>query len=421
MLARGFQFGRWRQKFSFLEAWRGTDPWVLWIPIVLTVLGGLLIRSTQANQSFATWWQHWVTGLIGIGLALMLARWRYDNWLKWQWWIYGLTCLSLIAVRFVGTTALGAERWISIGGFNIQPSEFAKPLMIIVLAGILSRETADRIPSVIKAIAIMSVPWLLIFLQPNLGTSLIFGSIVFGMLYWANAKPGWLLLMLSPLPSAILFEALRWAWPLWLALTTYVGWKSFSWRWRGAIGALGINLASGIVAGWAWENLLQDYQKDRLILFLDPNKDPLGGGYNLIQSRIAIGAGGLWGQGLHQGTQTQLSFIPEQHTDFIFSAVGEELGFVGSLAVILLFWLICWRLIAIATSARDNFGSLIAIGVLSMLVFQIVVNISMTIGLGPVTGIPLPWLSYGRSALLANFIAIGVVESVWRFRQPGRY
>ncbi|ABB57134.1 rod shape-determining protein RodA [Synechococcus elongatus] len=421
MLARGLRFGQWRQKFAFLDAWKGMDRWLLFIPIALTLLGGLLIRSTQANQNFADWWQHWITGAVGVGLALAIARWRYDNWLKLQWWLYGVTCLSLIAVRFVGTTALGAERWISIGGFNIQPSEFAKPLMIVVLAAILSRETADRLPGLIKAIAIMSVPWLLIFLQPNLGTSLIFGAIVFGMLYWANAKPGWLLLMLSPLPSAILFEALPWAWPVWLAIVTSVGWKSFAWRWRGAIGALLTNVASGVVAGWAWQNLLQDYQKDRLILFLDPNKDPLGGGYNLIQARIAIGAGGIWGQGLNQGTQTQLRFIPEQHTDFIFSAVGEELGFVGSIAVILLFWLVCWRLIAIATSARDNFGSLLAIGVLSMLVFQIVINIAMTIGLGPVTGIPLPWLSYGRSALLANFIAIGIVESVWRFRQISRY
>lgn len=117
MLARGLRFGQWRQKFAFLDAWKGMDRWLLFIPIALTLLGGLLIRSTQANQNFADWWQHWITGAVGVGLALAIARWRYDNWLKLQWWLYGVTCLSLIAVRFVGTTALGAERWISIGGF----------------------------------------------------------------------------------------------------------------------------------------------------------------------------------------------------------------------------------------------------------------------------------------------------------------
>ena len=136
----------------------------------------------------------------------------------------------------------------------------------------------------------------------------------------------------------------------------------------------------------------------------------------MIQSRIAIGSGEMWGQGLHQGIQTQLNFIPEQHTDFIFSAVGEELGFVACIALLLVYWLICFRLVWIASTAKDNFGSLLAIGVLSMIAFQVVINISMTIGLAPITGIPLPWMSYGRSALLTNFIAIGLVESVANYR-----
>jgi len=163
--------------------------------------------------------------------------------------------------------------------------------------------------------------------------------------------------------------------------------------------------------------LLKDYQKNRLILFLDPNQDPLGGGYHLIQSRIAIGAGELWGRGLHQGTQTQLDFIPEQHTDFIFSAVGEELGFIGSFGLIVLFWFICVRLLVIALKAKDNFGSLLAIGTLTMIVFQVLVNVGMTIGLAPITGLPLPWMSYGRSAILMNFMAIGLVESVANYKQ----
>jgi rod shape determining protein RodA len=162
---------------------------------------------------------------------------------------------------------------------------------------------------------------------------------------------------------------------------------------------------------------LHDYQKARITLFLDPYQDPLGGGYHLIQSRIAIGAGQLWGRGLHQGTQTQLHFIPEQHTDFIFAAIGEELGFAGAFLVLFVFWLLCLRLVLIAQTSKDNFGSLLAVGVLAMISFQTLVNISMTIGLAPITGIPLPWLSYGRSALLTNFIAIGLVASVANHRR----
>jgi rod shape determining protein RodA len=199
-----------------------------------------------------------------------------------------------------------------------------------------------------------------------------------------------------------------------------VAWVSLPWRLLSTVLATAVNLVSGKLGEVFW-GLLKDYQKERLTLFLDPDLDPLGGGYHLIQSRIAIGAGKLFGRGLHQGTQTQLNFIPEQHTDFIFSAIGEEWGFLGAIAVLLVFWLIFLRLVIIAQNAKDNFGSLLAVGVLSMLFFQVIVNISMTIGLAPVTGIPLPWVSYGRSAMLSNFIALGIVESVANYRHRLRF
>ena len=180
--------------------------------------------------------------------------------------------------------------------------------------------------------------------------------------------------------------------------------------------AIVVNIGAGLLGQVFW-HVLKDYQKDRLIVFLNPDKYPLGAGYHLIQSRIAIGAGELWGQGLNQGTQTQLNFIPEQHTDFIFSSIGEELGFVGSMCLLLTFLFICWRLMRVARQAQNNFGSLLAIGVLAMISFQVFVNISMTIGIAPVTGIPLPWMSYGRSALITNFVAIGLVESVANYRR----
>ena len=423
MLQRSFGQIHWK---SLLAPWKGVDWLLLAMPIGLTIFGGLVIRSTELNQGWTDWVQHWVMGGIGLVLAVLLARWRYDNLLQLKWVIYGLTNLSLLAVMVVGTSALGAQRWITIGGFNLQPSEFAKLGVIITLAALLHDRSAATIPALLRTLAITSVPWVLIFVQPDLGTSLVFGAVTLGMLYWANANPGWLLLLVSPLVSAVLFNlsfvSLWFVAPLilWVVLTGFIGWRTLPWHRAGAIGALVVNLISGELGHILW-GVLKPYQRDRLTQFINPDQDPLGSGYHLIQSRIAIGAGQLWGQGFNQGTQTQLNFIPEQHTDFIFSAVGEEFGFVGCFLLLLVFWFICLRLVIIAQNAKDDFGSLLAIGVLSMLVFQVVINISMTIGLAPVTGIPLPWISYGRSAMLTNFVAIGLVESVANFRQRSRY
>lgn len=412
MLKLPFQI-HWK---SLIAPWQQVD-WLLFVLSAgMTLFGGMIIRSAELNQGLTDWWQHWLVGAIGLALALFIARCRYENLMQWHWIIYGITNISLIAVMVTGTSAKGAQRWITIGGFNLQPSEFAKLGVIITLAALLHSKTAATIPAVLRALAITAVPWALVFLQPDLGTSLVFGAITLGMLYWGNANLGWLVLLISPVVAAILFNVFLPTWFVWTATMSIIAWLTLPWRWFSALGAAALNFVAGQLGHLFW-GLLKDYQKDRLILFLNPDKDPLGGGYHLIQSRIAIGAGELWGQGLNQGTQTQLNFVPEQHTDFIFSAIGEELGFVGALVVLFGFWLICLRLLLIAQNAKDNFGSLLAIGVLSMLVFQVIVNIGMTIGLAPVTGIPLPWVSYGRSAMLTNFIAIGIVESVENYRQ----
>ncbi|MGQ9871215.1 rod shape-determining protein RodA [Leptodesmis sp.] len=405
-----------RWKF-LLQSWQNVDWWLFVLPVGLTILGATMIHSVEINQEGANWsFQHLLTGGIGLTFALAIARWRYEQLLQWHWIIYGATIVLLLAVKFFGTEGLGAQRWITILGFNLQPSEFAKLGAIITIAALLSERPAATIPSALRVMAVVAVPWTLVFLEPNLGTSLVFGVITMGMLYWGNANPGWLLLLLSPFISAILFNAFLPVWFVWIAIVGVVAWRSLPWYRLGTLATVVINLVSGGLGHILWE-VLKDYQKKRLIIFLNPDQDPLGGGYHLIQSRIAIGAGQLWGRGLHQGTQTQLNFIPEQHTDFIFAAIGEELGFVGCMLVLAAFWLICLRLVIIAQNAKDNFGSLLAIGVFSMIVFQVSVNIGMTIGLSPVTGIPLPWLSYGKSALLMNFLAIGVVESVANFRQ----
>jgi len=404
-----------RSWLMFLSQWRELDWQLLFVTLGLTLLGGVMIRSAELNEGLTDWWWHWIIGGIGLTLCFLIARSRYENLLQWHWIVYGGTNIALCAVMIMGTTANGAQRWLNILGFHVQPSEFAKIGLIITLAAVLHWKPASTLKAVFRILAIAAVPWIFVFLEPNLGTSLVFGAITMGMLYWGNANPGWLILFISPVVSAIMFNVFLPAWFVWVAVMALIGWRTLPWPLFGGLGALVANVISGGLGNLLW-GLLQDYQKDRLILFLDPDKDPLGGGYHLIQSRIAIGSGQLTGRGLYQGTQTQLHFIPEQHTDFIFSAIGEELGFIGCLFVLFIFWLLCLRLVIIAQNAKDNFGSLLAIGVLSMIVFQTVINIGMNIGLAPITGIPLPLLSYGRSALLANFLAIGLVESVANHR-----
>jgi rod shape determining protein RodA len=391
--------------------------WLLLLMVLgLTFLGGVMIRSSELNQPVTHWWQHWVIGGVGLAIVFGIARIPYNHLLRWHWVTYGLTNGLLIAVDFLGNSAKGAQRWISIGGFNMQPSEFAKVGLIVTLAAILHRRPANTLPTFLRALAITLPPLLLVFIQPDLGTSLVFGAIALGMLYWANANPGWLLLLVSPLVAAILYSFSVPAWAIWAVSMGILGWLTLPWRWVSSAIAIGVNISAGLLGQVFW-HVLKDYQKDRLLVFLNPDKYPLGAGYHLIQSRIAIGAGELWGQGLNQGTQTQLNFIPEQHTDFIFSSIGEELGFVGAVCLLLTFLFLCWRLLKIACQAPNNFGSLLAIGVLAMIGFQSIVNISMTIGIAPVTGIPLPWISYGGTALLTNFIAIGLVESVANYRR----
>ncbi|MCS5692397.1 rod shape-determining protein RodA [Cyanobium sp. FGCU-6] len=389
--------------------------WILWgVPLGLTFVAGILIASTQRQAEYADWYQHWITAALGMVLALAVARLRLERLRSLQWPIYGLTILSLVAVRLVGTSALGAQRWISIGGFHVQPSEFAKVAAILLLAGVLSRFPVERPVDLLRPIALITLPWALVFIQPDLGTSLVFGAVLLVMLFWAGMPLAWLVLLLSPLMAAILAGVLPWSLALWIPLMGLLAWQSLPWKRIGLAAVVAIQGLFAVLTPYLWLHGLKDYQRDRLVLFLDPSKDPLGGGYHLLQSKVGIGSGGLWGTGLMHGLLTKLRFIPEQHTDFIFSAVGEETGFIGSTLMVLAYALLCHRLLQIASRARTDVESLVVVGVGAMLMFQVVVNIFMTIGLGPVTGIPLPWVSYGRSAMLVNFLCLGFCASVAR-------
>jgi rod shape determining protein RodA len=413
---RGAKAGGWRRRKAW--SWFADRDLLLWgIPLGMTFIAGILIASTQRQAEYADWYQHWITAAIGLGLGLLTAQIPLERLNQWLRPIYGLTVVSLLAVRFVGTSALGAQRWINIAGFHVQPSEFAKLAAILLLAGVLARYPVERPVDLVRPCGFIALPWILVFIQPDLGTSLVFGAVLLVMLFWSGMPLSWLVLMLSPLVSAIVAGTLPILLVIWIPAMGVLAWKSLPWKQTGAAVIIGIEGLFSVLTPYLWMHGLKEYQRDRLVLFLDPSKDPLGGGYHLLQSQVGIGSGGLWGTGLLHGHLTKLRFIPEQHTDFIFSALGEETGFLGSVLLVVAFAVLMWRLLQIANQAATDFESLVVLGIGAMLMFQVVVNISMTIGLGPVTGIPLPWMSYGRSAMLVNFVSLGLCASVAR-RSP---
>ena len=322
---------------------------------------------------------------IAIGLVAMviMLNINYEDLLKHMKLLYILNLVILGAVIFMGDSSLGAQRWIEIGPFRFQPSEFAKLIIIVSFAVFLNSRQGKlkKFRDLIPCFAFIGIPTLLILKQPDLGTSLVFMAIMFGMLFAAGARP-WLLASL--IAGSLAFVCL-WIWAhFWLA----------------------DNYAYNL---WI---PLKDYQLNRLTIFLNPWVDWHGDGYHVIQSQIAIGQGGFLGRGLFQGSQTHGSFLPIQDTDFIFSVVGEELGFVGAVTLLFLFFILIYRCIYIAVNAKDNFGYLLTTGVISMLAFHILVNVGMTTGIMPVTGIPLPMFSYGGSNMITNLAALGLLLNI---------
>lgn len=312
-----------------------------------------------------------------IGLTLFFVAASLDyRWLRpLALPIYAGVVVSLVLTMLVGRRLFGAQMSVSVAGLDFQFSEIAKVLMVVVLAAYLAgrRERIGGLATIIVAAAIMAVPTLLVFRQPDLGTALVFVAIVAGMLFTAGASLGWL----------------------------------------AAFGGLAVG-AAPLAAG-----RLADYQRDRLLCFLDPYADPRGACYQLVQALDAVGSGGWLGQGLTAGQQNRLGLLPVQSTDFIFTVVAEELGFAGSALVVGLFAALLWRITVIAWQARDAFGALIGMGLASMILFQLLVNVGMTLGLMPVTGIPLPFITYGGSSLISLMVGMGILESVrMRSRKP---
>lgn len=361
---------------SITDILRKIDGTLLFVIFALVGMGIVAIASaTHANNPdtpdrFYFVMRQGIFFLVGFSAAVYSLKYDYRLLIKYTKWIYLINCLMLLAVLFFGTSALGAQRWFQIGPITIQPSEFSKLLMIICLAHFFStrRDGFQTWKSLLPLIGIMSIPVGLVYWQPDLGTSIIIGAISLGMLYLAGLSP--------------------------------------------RIAKQGL-LAAVISAPLAWFFLLHDYQKERIMVQLSPDIDPTGSGYHIIQSQISIGSGGFIGKGLFEGTQNQLNFLPENHTDFIFSVIGEEMGFVGALFLLFLFFLLLYRTIMISRVSGDAFGSFIACGIFSMWLAEIFVNIGMTIRVMPVTGIPLPFISYGGSALVVNLLCCGLLMNIY--------
>ncbi len=403
----------------FLERWVLDPPLVL-ACLVLSLFGIAMIYSAGVlyEPSYVT--GIWVRQAIWFGISLAAFTVVSRIPLRWLEWIavpaYVISLVLLAATLVIGVgrgTAQSTQSWIAIGTFAFQPSELAKIATVLALARVLSNreEPPDSFRSLVVPAVLVGIPLGLVVLQPDLGSALAFVGILFATLYWVGTPVGLLILLASPgLGLFLSFDSTIWAGYfviLGLALYLY-RYRIFLWE---AVTVGLANLAAGAVAQPLW-NSLAEYQRNRFLVFLDPTVDPRGAGYQMIQSRIAVGSGGLTGKGFTLGTQKRLDFLPEQHTDFIFSVIGEELGFVGTVAVLALSAFLLYRMVRLAEEAADPFAGLVIFGIFGTWLVHIFVNIGMTIGVVPITGIPLPFISYGGTFLLASWLALALVVRV---------
>ena len=347
-------------------------------------------------------------GLTSIVLAFLLQKKILFDGANIFYWI-GIAMVLL--PYFFGGSAAGTNRWFILGPFHFQPSEFMKILVIMAIARYLSK--SDLIISDFKSLLfplfLAFLPMGIVLKQPDLGTSMIYFMLIFPMLIWAGARMYHLFIILAPVIS-IITAFNFYSFFIWVLVLIVVLYLSKERVWVAIILFI-FNLSLGFLTPVLW-NRLKPYQQNRIMTLFNVDVDPQGSGYQVIQSQVAIGSGGMFGKGIGNGTQTHLKFLPEQHNDFIFSVVGEEYGFVGVMVVLLLFFLLTALLISVAYRLRDRFSSLIVVGVASVLFFHVFVNIAMTVGLMPVTGLPLPFLSYGGSFIISCFFMIGLVFSI---------
>ena len=410
-----------------MRIFRELDLLLLAATLVTMLLGVMMIYSAAFHSDSTVvqtaWGRQAKFAFFSLAMALAIVSIpdKVIYGIAHPLYLFGL--LSLLAVLAWGTGD-DAARWLRLGPLRLQPSELAKITTIIALARYLSDCSTEQVNAprgFLGALCLSLVPMALIVRQPDLGTAISFGAPLFPMLYWAGMRKLFIFLVISPILGVVCsFE------PLWQSAAPYI-FATFIIGSTAAIHLLlgrlwltittmGVNLSAGLITVYLWDNFLRQYQKDRIMTFLDPESDRLGSGWNIIQSKIAIGSGGLSGKGFLEGTQTKYEFLPAAHTDFIFSVVGEELGFIGALVVLALFFFLIARALHIGSMVKNRFYSLIAIGLAAMLTFHVFVNIGMTIGVMPVTGLPLPFLSSGGSSLFSNLIAIGLLLHIYTYR-----
>ncbi|HET6777474.1 MAG TPA: rod shape-determining protein RodA [Gemmatimonadales bacterium] len=397
----------------------GIDRNLVLVSLALMLFGlATLYSAGQTDvptRAAGVWHRQFVwfgVGIVACGVIYNISL-RVLEWLAPALYAFSILLLGLVLVVGTGAgTAESSHSWLSIGGHQIgQPSELAKVATVLMLARFLSsrKEAPRSLKDLIGPALIVGVPFLMVLKQPDLGSALVFVGIFFAMLFWSGVRPRLLFLMATPGISLLLaFNTLAWSAWIIIFVLILIAWRPYVWDWTMFLAA---NVAMGAIAMPLWTRLAP-YQQNRLLTFLNPEVDPRAAGYHAIQSRVAIGSGGWFGTGYTDGPQKRLAFLPEQHTDFVFSVVGEELGFVGVFVALSLFLMLFLVLLRIARRAPDPFSSLVVFGIVGLFFTHVFENVGMTVNLMPITGIPLPLFSYGGSFFIICLLCLGVALRV---------
>jgi len=379
------------------------------IALALSLIGILIIYSAVVGTGLEMLYLRQMAFLL-IGIGVMFFLWRIPirihDGLAYVYYILIVILLALALFQHAEV-----KRWLGVGMFRIQPSEFSKLIMVFALGRWLRDHLKDIDSIFVIAFAILMIipPFFLVIREPDLGTGIVFSVLLFVMLYAAGTRPLYLFLLLTPLLAMV--SAVHWiAWMVYFLLLIFI---LIRWRVSPTLFVIVVVIAIfiGVSTPYVWSKL-HPYQRERIMVFLNPHHDPFGAGYQLIQSKIAIGSGGIFGKGLLEGTQTKLAFLPAKHSDFAFSVLGEQFGFIGAVVLLFLYWLLLMKILALSKSARTPFASIVSAGFGGIIFFQVFINIAMTLGLAPITGIPLPFISAGGSSLIMFWAMVGVLQNI---------